>query len=103
MAPGAGGHDACRPAGGMMDLLQPGSWRLDWRDYAGHHSGNARPPASHKRFKSEEGARLELARLRAVPGAVIVGFVSAIPSKPPLATQDDFGWPVVAGPCRMTD
>jgi hypothetical protein len=69
----------------MGDPPPPGSWRLDWRDYKGHHIGNARPPAFHKRFEIEQKARRELARLSAVPGADVRGFVSAAPGKIPPA------------------
>jgi hypothetical protein len=87
----------------MIDPLPPpASWRLDWRNYAGHHIGNGRPPCRHKRFKTEEAARLELARLSALPGADVCGFVSAVPCKSPPVVQFDFGFPP-GGECRMTD
>jgi hypothetical protein len=85
-----------------MDPLQPGSWRLDWRDYRDRHVGDARPPTSHKRFKTREAALRELDRLRAVPGADICGFVSAAPGKIPLTEQVDFGF-ALDGMRRMTD
>jgi hypothetical protein len=85
-----------------MDPPPPGSWRLDWRDYKGHHAGKAQPPTFHKRFKTEEAARCELARLGAVPGAAVVGFIAAVPRKPPSAEQTDFGFPA-DGKRRLTD
>jgi hypothetical protein len=85
----------------MGDPPPSGSWRLDWRDYQGRHVGNARPPASHKRFKTREAALRELARLSAVPGTDIRGFVSAAPSKPLPMEQTDFGF-VPNGMRRMT-
>ena len=77
-------------------------WRLDYRDYQGRRVGNTRPPTFHKRFKTKEAAHRELARLGAVPGAAIVGFVTAAPGKPPSAEQSDFGFPI-DGKRRLTD
>jgi hypothetical protein len=72
------------------------------RDYRGYRVGSARPPASHKRFKTREGAFRELDRLSVVPGTDIRGFVSAVPDKPPPMEQTDFGFPP-DGMRRMTD
>jgi hypothetical protein len=79
----------------------PIHWRLDWRDFQGRRVGQPKPPACHKRFKTEAAARRELARLRAVPGAVVVGFVCAVLGKP-LVEQLDFGLPLGDGR-RLTD
>jgi hypothetical protein len=86
----------------MMDALPPAAWRLDWLDFQGHHVGNARPRCHHKRFKSQSAALRELDRLAAIDDADIRGFVSAVPPKPPLAEQVDFGFPP-GGECRLMD
>jgi hypothetical protein len=85
-----------------MDKPPPSTWRLDWRNYAGHHTGKGKPPPTfHKRFRSEAAARQELARLCAIPDAKITGFVAEVPGKP-LQEQTDFAFPLGDGR-RLTD
>ena len=78
----------------------PIAWRLEFRDYADHRLGRPPPPRRCLRFRHRADADAELHRLRAMPGAEIVGAVAPIPPKPE-AWQDDFGFST-GGPPRMT-
>jgi hypothetical protein len=82
-----------------MDAFS-GWWRLEYRDYAGHKLGSPPPLRQCRRFKHREAALAELNKLRATPGAEIVGGITPVP---PMSTalQGDFGFPL-AGPRRMT-
>jgi hypothetical protein len=82
-----------------MDTLF-GSWRLDYRDYAGHKAGSPPPSRQCRRFKHREAALADLKRLRAMPGAEIVGCITPVPPKS-AASQGEFGFPF-GGPRRMT-
>ena len=71
------------------------------QDYAGHKFGRMPPPSRRRQFEYRGAALAELDRLRATPGAEIVGGI--VPVMPKLAAvQDDFGFPLAAGPPRMT-
>ena len=59
------------------------------------------PPRQCRRFKHRDAALAELDRLRATPGAEIVGGISPVPPRF-AALQEDFGFPLSAGPPRMT-
>lgn len=75
-------------------------WRLEYCDFARHQLGGPLPPRQRRSFQYREAALAELERLRAEPGAEIVGGITPVPKKS-AALQGDFGFPL-DGKRRMT-